>query len=239
MNIHIPNPCNEDWSRMQPEAQGRFCAACSKTVVDFTNREPEAIMAWLQQRQGQKVCGRFTADQLKNAAEPVSINWPGQIGLSALSCGRKVAAVIIVVFGLGASSCNDKTDNAAEKHAGADSSTHTALMGVILSPVDGSKDSGIYPRPPLVADPAGQGKPPIVTVTRFSPPRLHIQSDPEPMIVGELAVPEPLLPVPPPPPPVPADSTIMVVGQLLLPPVVKARPDSLLPDSLKTDRLHP
>jgi len=35
MRISIENPCHEDWQKMLPESQGRFCQACEKTVVDL------------------------------------------------------------------------------------------------------------------------------------------------------------------------------------------------------------
>src|ERR1700756_4455260 len=42
--IQIPKPCHQDWNTMEPNEQGRHCLQCCKTVVDFTNQEPEEIM---------------------------------------------------------------------------------------------------------------------------------------------------------------------------------------------------
>lgn len=106
MQLQVPNPCSENWNEMQPEEKGRYCMVCSKTVIDFTGMEPEAIMDYIQQQRGQHVCGRFTADQL-DQKEQDNLNWPLQIAVSGLSFFKKVAAVIVVVFGLAASSCKE------------------------------------------------------------------------------------------------------------------------------------
>lgn len=110
MKLSIPTPCHEDWNKMQPEEQGRHCQACSKMVVDFTTWEPEAIRDYMMQRRGENVCGRFTVDQVATTTEPETINWPMMIAQSGLSIFKKVAAVIIVVFGLSTSSCKSDED---------------------------------------------------------------------------------------------------------------------------------
>lgn len=229
MNIRIPNPCHEDWSQMQPEEQGRYCGVCSKTVMDFTDWEPDAIMAWLRERQGQKVCGRFTAAQVNGGEEPAEVNWPRQIALSALSWCKKVAAVIVVVFSVMASSCNDKTPETGKKPEPARKVSDTDLTGVVLTPLTEVKDSGVQdPIPPttFVCPPFA---PPVVTM---GTPAVVVPDPPEPMIVGELAVPDTMVPLlPPPPPPVEIDSAI--TGQLVMPTGVKQHSDSLPVNGLK------
>ncbi|BAV05069.1 hypothetical protein SAMN05421788_11590 [Filimonas lacunae] len=105
--IHIPHPCHEDWNKMQQREQGRHCLSCCKTVVDFTGWETEAISTYLQANAGHKVCGRFTAQQLAPAAEsPSTHTLVKHIEESNLSFLKKIAAVIITVFALTATSCN-------------------------------------------------------------------------------------------------------------------------------------
>jgi hypothetical protein len=41
--IHIPNPCHEDWSKMTPTEKGAFCSSCKKEVLDFTKSSNEEI----------------------------------------------------------------------------------------------------------------------------------------------------------------------------------------------------
>ncbi|MFT3796729.1 carboxypeptidase-like regulatory domain-containing protein [Flavobacterium sp.] len=60
--IHIPKPCHENWSEMTPDAQGRFCQSCQKTVIDFTGLSDRAIFEKINS--GDHLCGRFLASQL-------------------------------------------------------------------------------------------------------------------------------------------------------------------------------
>ncbi len=69
MQLHIDSPCQENWAAMTPEGQGRFCASCSKTVVDFTAMSDREVMAYFQNRKGE-VCGRFYNDQLNRPILP-------------------------------------------------------------------------------------------------------------------------------------------------------------------------
>ena len=51
--ISIPEPCNEDWNKMTPYENGRFCMNCSKTVIDFTAMLPEEIQHYFIQNQNE------------------------------------------------------------------------------------------------------------------------------------------------------------------------------------------
>ena len=65
----IYNPCHEQWDAMQPDAEGRFCGSCQKTVVDFTTMSDQELLAWFAS--GHKnVCGRITEDQLNRDLVP-------------------------------------------------------------------------------------------------------------------------------------------------------------------------
>lgn len=64
INYKIEDPCHADWDRMKPEAQGRFCSSCSKTVVDFSTMSDFSIVSYLENNKHQSVCGRFGEDQL-------------------------------------------------------------------------------------------------------------------------------------------------------------------------------
>ncbi len=72
LHISIPKPCSEDWDKMTAQEKGRFCATCSKTVVDFTEKTPAEIVAILQNPSG-KMCGRFRPDQLRSYPLPETV----------------------------------------------------------------------------------------------------------------------------------------------------------------------
>jgi hypothetical protein len=62
--LSIPQPCHESWDAMTPTAAGRHCAACAKTVVDFTLKSDAEILALLAGAANGRTCGRFAAGQL-------------------------------------------------------------------------------------------------------------------------------------------------------------------------------
>mgnify|MGYP002859249453 CR=1 FL=1 len=64
IQISIPNPCTEDWSKMTPAEQGRFCSSCQKCVVDFRGFSDRQLYEYMQAYKTQQVCGRFYDTQL-------------------------------------------------------------------------------------------------------------------------------------------------------------------------------
>lgn len=67
--ITIPKPCHENWQAMTPEAKGRFCQKCAKTVHDFSQKTDRQIAKIYQDNDG-KVCGRFHKKQLNRSIAP-------------------------------------------------------------------------------------------------------------------------------------------------------------------------
>lgn len=63
-SLSIPEPCHEDWSRMTANEKGRHCAACQKTVVDFSRMSDEQLITMFRKTPDQLYCGRFRNDQL-------------------------------------------------------------------------------------------------------------------------------------------------------------------------------
>lgn len=69
--LSLPEPCSEKWSDMAPIGAGcRFCAACERNIVDFTQKSDAEIIAILQA--GGKICGRFRDDQLNRPLRPAA-----------------------------------------------------------------------------------------------------------------------------------------------------------------------
>ena len=77
-SIYIPKPCHEDWNKMKPTQQGKFCSACNKQVVDFSLMSDNQIIHFLSHQSG-KLCGRFDAEQLQRPLVETKIkkkkNW--------------------------------------------------------------------------------------------------------------------------------------------------------------------
>src|SRR6218665_3103896 len=73
--ITLPEPCQEDWNKMTPTENGRFCMSCSKTVVDFTSMMCEEIQLFFAQNQNHKICGRFRKSQL----DAITIQIPDRV----------------------------------------------------------------------------------------------------------------------------------------------------------------
>ena len=67
--LHIPKPCAERWDAMTPTGLGRHCAACQKTVVDFTYKTDAEILAYLAGATGE-ICGRLNNAQLDRPLRP-------------------------------------------------------------------------------------------------------------------------------------------------------------------------
>ena len=109
MKIQINKPCHEDWSEMTSEAQGKFCNACEKSVVDFSMMSDAQILNYFFQPKSQKVCGRFNADQVDRAL----VNVIPQRPLPPPQL-LHFAYVLIVVLGVGLSSCSNTVTGKAE-----------------------------------------------------------------------------------------------------------------------------
>lgn len=70
IQLSIPEPCHQDWNKMTPNDQGRFCTSCSKTVVDFSSMSDAAMLQYFNNLKDSNVCGRVYTDQLDRSIEP-------------------------------------------------------------------------------------------------------------------------------------------------------------------------
>ena len=87
IQISVPTPCHEDWNKMTPQEQGRFCSSCQKCVVDFTEFTDEQLYQFFKNYNG-GVCGHFSALQLtREIYAPYTLKkrtykWLSSIGIS-------------------------------------------------------------------------------------------------------------------------------------------------------------
>jgi hypothetical protein len=88
LTVQIPQPCHERWDEMQPTEQGRFCASCQKTVVDYTALSDQELVQLLS-KIPETSCGRFRNEQLNRQLPLSNPNatsvWRHWIGLLSLS----------------------------------------------------------------------------------------------------------------------------------------------------------
>jgi hypothetical protein len=89
--LKVAEPCHEDWQNMSPNAKGRHCQSCAKTVVDFSIMTDAEIVSFFKNKP-QNVCGRFAEKQLE---KQYSIVTPSQsmsyARAAALAAGLFVA----------------------------------------------------------------------------------------------------------------------------------------------------
>lgn len=87
IQYQIAEPCHEDWNQMLPEAKGRFCSSCSKTVVDFSSMSDFSIVSYLEGKKSGSVCGRFRPDQMERNYVLTKPTHSFQFDLKAVALG--------------------------------------------------------------------------------------------------------------------------------------------------------
>ncbi|MDX6181414.1 energy transducer TonB [Flavobacterium sp. Fl-77] len=105
--LAIPEPCSEDWNQMTPTENGRFCASCVKTVVDFSAMLPAEVQQFFIQNQNQTICGRFKASQL----DTISIQIPIRVLHTQTQYHKMFLLALFIAMGTTLFSCADKDGN--------------------------------------------------------------------------------------------------------------------------------
>ena len=95
--ITIPKPCNENWDKFTPTEKGKHCQVCAKTVIDFTNWQPTAIVNYIATNKEEETCGRFRLEQLEITI-PTATEFAKQISYFRISTLKKVAAIFLFAF---------------------------------------------------------------------------------------------------------------------------------------------
>jgi CarboxypepD_reg-like domain len=90
--LKVAEPCHEDWQNMSPNAKGRHCQSCAKTVVDFSIMTDAEIVSFFKNKP-QNVCGRFTTQQIEKSYPIVTHSQSMSYArAAALAAGLFVAA---------------------------------------------------------------------------------------------------------------------------------------------------
>ncbi|WP_337968410.1 hypothetical protein [uncultured Flavobacterium sp.] len=105
--LTIPEPCQENWDKMTPKDNGRFCLNCSKTVIDFTEMLPDEIQHFFIQNQNNRICGRFKDEQL----ETITIQIPSSIIYTQTHYHKIFLLALFIAMGTTLFSCSDKDGN--------------------------------------------------------------------------------------------------------------------------------
>ncbi|MEP6748107.1 MAG: carboxypeptidase-like regulatory domain-containing protein [Bacteroidota bacterium] len=63
IQLHIPEPCHENWNDMTGTEQGRFCMSCQKQVIDFSTMTDKEILHYISTASS-NTCGRVGIDQI-------------------------------------------------------------------------------------------------------------------------------------------------------------------------------
>lgn len=130
----FPAPCNEPWSAMMPNAQGRYCSRCTTTVHDLSQLTAAETAALIQS--GQPVCAKARLSRdghavvgadagRKSRLIPVAIGAALALVLSssaALAKERRPEGAI-------AGRVEDGWSNSTVTAIGADGVRHTAKIG--------------------------------------------------------------------------------------------------------------
>ena len=98
ISLRIEKPCSANWNNMIPEAQGKFCLQCAKTVVDFTTKTKDEIIDFFTKRNFETACVRTRSDVLEQT--PVLIRLKQRLA--------RFAYILYLVFGAFLFSCNQQ-----------------------------------------------------------------------------------------------------------------------------------
>jgi hypothetical protein len=102
--VRIPEPCHEDWNKMQPDEKGKFCHSCNKSVHDFTGKTDAEIHTILIENSDKKVCGHFRKSQVNR---PLNLRFSIKDLPINLSRFNTFAIAVFFVFGTFLFSCTD------------------------------------------------------------------------------------------------------------------------------------
>ncbi len=109
--VRIPEPCSEDWNKMQADEKGKFCGSCSKSVFDFSNKTDNEIQNILMKHKNQKVCGHFKKTQVNR---PLNFSFDVKNLPRNVSVTTAFAIALFLVFGTLLFSCTDANNKKIE-----------------------------------------------------------------------------------------------------------------------------
>ncbi len=167
MKLEIKSPCPENWAGMTPDASGRYCSNCAKSVHDFTDKPKEELLAFLL-CSTQSPCVRMLASQQHFTAGEVE-----QTAQKLVRSGKTIPAATLALVMLLATGC--ATD--APPPPGARTALTTTDSAAPRSPFPGTASTDL----PEICLPPDTGLPAIMPRRIAVPPT---EPD-EPVLLGE------------------------------------------------------
>ncbi len=134
--IKIPNLCNEDWNKMTPNDNGRFCDTCKLTVVDFTKMSDNQIKNYLLNKG--HVCGRFDCTQVDTSHESTLELLNKKAKKIKFKPLRWLALLLLLIPVFLYSIFNNKKIDTPDNHV---------LMGAVASPIEKDSTKNIVDTP--------------------------------------------------------------------------------------------
>jgi hypothetical protein len=144
-SISIPKPCHQNWNRMTPVKQGRYCTQCSKTVTDFTAMTNTEIINYFA-RQG-NVCGRFGETQLAGLNNYLAVEKKPHFSWKKLTIAATLTSLFVTVNANAQSTVGKvKVSQSVNQLKGtpkADSVTFSTIKGKIVDGNDSTALPGV------------------------------------------------------------------------------------------------
>ena len=116
--IYIPEPCHEDWDKMNLNKQGAFCRVCSKIVVDFSIKTEDEIQKFLGENLDKKICGRFKTDQIAEIPrlkiQPPKFEFPKYLFPLSYSPARVFTMALMLFASVALASCGNSDSGGGE-----------------------------------------------------------------------------------------------------------------------------
>jgi hypothetical protein len=130
--IEVPKPCHEDWDKMMPDGNARFCNSCARNVVDFTKMDASQIQDYFIQNQGKKLCGMFASEHI----DSIAIAIPRQALFSQAQFHKIFLLALFVTMGTTLFSCSDANGDkrAIDTIEVTDTVVERRTMGIPLPP---------------------------------------------------------------------------------------------------------
>ncbi|TCN60657.1 hypothetical protein D0809_02025 [Flavobacterium circumlabens] len=149
--ITVPEPCHENWDKMTPKGNGKFCLSCTKTVVDFTTMLPDEIQHYFISNPNKSICDRFKNTQL----DTISIQIPSRVLYTQTQYHKMFLLALFIAMGTTLFSCADKEGNKkkinkVEVVDKEETPENHVTVGIALPPKDPSEHTLPPPPPPKV-----------------------------------------------------------------------------------------